>query len=166
MNLFQVLKNVLNFFVIQSRYGTFVNGEMVNDGEIFDGDEISLLDRRSIPQLQQHGTMYDSLSFIVRRINTEPVYRRLDDSRGEVLVSTSTISLISSDEEEDEKDKFAEDYEIGEPSTKNVDDSVPKAEPPTPQDPVSKVNVRNRLFFAQNQNKVATANMHVFYSMS
>lgn len=101
------------------------------DTELFPGDIISLIDRTKSNNDDELKEL-DRLTF--------KIYR-LQPSNAEILVSTKTIDLTLSDgEEEEPNDKYAEDFEIGEPSTKNIDDPVTETEPPTPQDPVSRVN--------------------------
>lgn len=135
---------MFNFGSIQSQFGTYVNDALMNDGKIDDGDMISLVDPKKILD-QQNLDMYSDLSFILRRIKTAEPFspqQNGNDKNGEIIFTTKTecIDLTWSDDEEGNKNKFADDYEIGEPSTKNVDDSVNDTKPPMRQDPVSKVN--------------------------
>lgn len=109
------------------------------------------------------------------------------NSSGEILVSTNTISIDltkdsdddeddsddegdSDDEDEDDfkakfkgdfKDRFAEDYEVGEPSSKHLDSdqeskptTKPSSNPKRPKDPVDKVN---RLFICVVSSAVVMA---------
>ncbi|XP_055322839.1 uncharacterized protein LOC129578382 isoform X1 [Sitodiplosis mosellana] len=153
----------------RSRFGTYVNDRLVNDRQLYNGDIISLLNRDEIPEPYDNQTYrdYDSLSFILRRLQSvEP-----DDggnrgqgvvstnSCGEILVSTQTVSidLTNSDDEEDYQDKFADDYEIGEPSSKNIGDSSPqRPELQRPNDPVTKaLDELNKKIAAQKAKREA-----------
>lgn len=142
--------------------------EKDKEKQIYNGDVISLVDREKI--LDSNCRDYDFLSFVLRHIQSDEPMSQSDDeasggqvvvsatSCGEILVSTNTISIDltkDSDSEGDHEDyglRFADDYEVGEPSSKNIDDSDTESKPkptPTPKptqkpkrsnDPVDKVN--------------------------
>lgn len=106
--------------------------------------------------------MYDELSFILRRIEpTSSVSQDDVDNNSKILISTKTvhIDLTSSDDDDDNKDifndKFADDYEIGESSPKNINESITESKPePELNDPVSRVKLRNLMYFFFFQSKI------------
>lgn len=116
---------------------------MVNEKELKNGDTISLVDRLKIPI--QYRSDIKEFSFVLRKVFEDPM--------PEILVSTKTdpidVIVIDSSDDEADKDekpadglnKFVDDYEVGEPSSKYTADSTSIVAVHTPErtDPVSKV---------------------------
>lgn len=139
---------MLYFLFNQSRFGTFVNNLKVNEIELADNDIIYLVDRCEIPYEMQHQIKH--LSFQLRKVINESI-------PGEVLIATTTVhDVIVIDSDSDDDDKYAGDYEIGEPSTKKVEAGNSEIEPMR-VDPVSKVS--NLLIFHLLIIEITSANI-------
>lgn len=123
-----------------------MNGIKVSDMELDNGDEISLVNGAAVPQTRR--ASLGKFIFTLRKIKSSnsPI-------PGEVLVSTKTEPIVISDDEEDEPlqisideeekkkiEKFADDYEVGESSSKSDPDSDSRPSTPPRNDPVSKVS--------------------------
>lgn len=149
------------FLLIQSKYGTFVNHLKVDEIELCVGDKISLVDILAL--LPHKRGEVSQLSFKVGH-SFEPA----EEMVSVPLVSVTTrpelsavIVIESSDDENDgEINKFADDYEMGEPSSKNMDETTRPKRISEPIIPVSKVKF-NFSYFCLNINQKYFINIYL-----